>query len=272
MKEWIKEHKVVVGLFILCPIIAALIVIAVFHASFFPAKQTNTAENDSTLIAKIESAKATLAIRPSSTLVPAQTPIPSEEPSIAPTIAVPEKEYVNMSFEEALRLGKVTIKIYAPWNATMVFTFEPKFVNFDKEGFGDACPYDQGISCVDTFDNGVYALTHSEYKDAVAEQARIIMEGVDMDKLYKLSKITKHVKNLPGASVEIKLSDGRYINAVVSEVKRTVGLNNIYDTAKSRYASPDTLVLEFCGLPHAEDGTDSAGWTGSIYQITIEME
>ena len=43
----------------------------------------------------------------------------------------------------------------------------------------------------------------------------------------------------------------------------------MYHMANNREVLSNALIIEFCGLPHAQDQTDSAGATGSIYLLTL---
>jgi len=171
----------------------------------------------------------------------------------------------DLSLAQALQMGWTTVTVFTPWGDPMVFSFQPVPVNFSESGFAWVCPYYEGNACINTEGEGVYALTHSEYPGAVAEQARSVVEG----SLYPLETIQRNVGMLTGSEAEISLADGRYLHAKVTNFTRTTGSWNMYNLANNRQVLPNALTIEFCGLPHAEDRTDSAGATGSVYVLTL---
>jgi len=176
------------------------------------------------------------------------------------------KEYADeLSLVQALQMGWTTVTVFTPWGDPMVFSFQPIPVNFSDTGFAWVCPYYEGNACINIEDEGVYALVHSEYPGAVAEQARLVVEG----SLYPLETIQRNVGMLTGSEAEISLADGRYLHAKVTNFTRTTGSWNMYHLANNREVLSNALIIEFCGLPHAQDQTDSAGATGSIYLLTL---
>jgi len=177
-----------------------------------------------------------------------------------------EKKFADdLSLAQALQMGWTTVTVFTPWGDPMVFSFQPVPVNFWEPGFAWVCPFDQQNACIEIKDEGVYAITHSEYPGAVAEQARTVIEG----SLYSLETIQRNVALLAGSEAEISLADGRYLHAKVTNFTRTTGSWNMYNLANNRQVLPNALTIEFCGLPHAEDRTDSAGATGSVYVLTL---
>lgn len=190
-----------------------------------------------------------------------ETAVPTLQPTVIQPTATPEV----LSFEQALKMGWISITIYTPWGENLVFSFSPVFVDLKSTDLPAICPYDGHSGCVQSFGDGVYVVVHSEYQGAVAEGARQSIEGL----LYPLSVIKEHIAGLQNADVQITTTDGRIIKAKVAEITRITSVNNIYQVAENRYANPGSLVLEFCGLPHVEDQSDKAGVTGSVYKITI---
>jgi hypothetical protein len=159
-----------------------------------------------------------------------------------------------------------TVTVFTPWGEPMVFSFLPVAVNFQEAGFDWVCPFYEQKVCISTQGDGVYALAHSEYPGAVGEQARSVVEGT----LYPLETIRSNVASLPGAEARIELADGQVLTARVVAFDRVTGPENMYNLANQRQAAAGTLTIEFCGLPHLQDGTDPAGTTGSIYVLTLE--
>lgn len=214
-------------------------------------------------------ARLPLALEPSKTpwLPIANTPAAGGTAGLeTPPPPAGEKIYADdLPLSQALLLGWTTVTVFTPWGETMVFSFQPLAVDFQQVGFALGCPYDQPNACVSTHNGGAYALAHSEYPGAVAEQARRVVEGT----LYSLAEIQQNVAALRGAEAEIQLADGRYMHARVTSFTRTTGSANLFNLANNRQAVSNRLIIEFCGLPHFEDGTDAAGATGSVYLLTL---
>lgn len=188
--------------------------------------------------------------------------------ALTETPAAPESTLgsADLSLAAALQLGWTTVTVFTPWGEPMVFSFLPVAVNFQEAGFDWVCPFYEQKVCVSIQGDGVYALAHSEYPGAVGEQARSVVEGT----LYPLDTIRSNVASLPGAEARIDLVDGQVLTARVVGFDRVTGSENMYNLANQRQAAAGTLTIEFCGLPHLQDGTDAAGTTGSIYVLTLE--
>ena len=193
------------------------------------------------------------------------TPISATQTEVITATANPKVYTEDLSLAEALQMGWTTVTVFTPWGDPMVFSFQPVTVNFWEPNFDWVCPYYEQNACLAVRDEGVYALTHSEYPGAVAEQARSVVEG----SLYSLDTIESNVAMLTGSEAEISLQDGRVLRATVTNFTRTTGAWNIYNLANNREVLSNRLIIEFCGLPHMEDRTDSAGATGSIYLLTL---
>jgi len=194
------------------------------------------------------------------------TPVATTETPVTPTLEAPAVEPANSpSLADALQEGWTTVTVFTPWGDAMVFSFLPVSVDFQQADFGRACPFDWQYACISTREGGVYALAHSEYPGAVAEQARSVVEGT----LYSLQTIQRNVAELPGSQAEIRTAGGKVLQARVEDFTRTTGTGNMYSLAANRAARADRLIIEFCGLPHASDQAGSAGATGSVYVLTL---
>lgn len=196
----------------------------------------------------------------------ANTPVAAAATPAAPTLEVPAAEpAAGSSLADALQEGWTTVTVFTPWGDSMIFSFLPVNVDFQQADFGRACPFDWQYACISTKEGGVYALAHSEYPGAVAEQARSVVEGT----LYSLETIQRNVATLPGSQAEIRTAGGEVLQARVEDFTRTTGIGNMYSLAAGRAARANRLIIEFCGLPHAGDQADAAGATGSVYVLTL---
>ena len=199
----------------------------------------------------------------------AEYPVSNTENRQSPPDATPELNGIAEAFslDQGQQVGRTTITVFAPWGESLVFSFQSVVVDFQAPEIDRFCPFDQQNACINIENNGVYVLAHSEYPGAVAEQARSMVEGT----LYPLKTIQRNVAMLTGAEAEILFADGRSLRAEVAQFARITGSHNIFNTANHRQAQPESLIIEFCGLPHLEDQSDAAGTTGSIYLLTLTI-
>jgi hypothetical protein len=193
------------------------------------------------------------------------TPVSATQTEVITMTPNPIVYAEDLSLAQALQMGWTTVTVFTPWGDPMVFSFQPVTVNFREPNFDWVCPYYQQNACLAIKDEGVYALMHSEYPGAVAEQARLVVEG----SLFPLETIQRNVAMLTGSEAEISLQDGRVLRTTVTNFTRTTGSWNMYNLANNREVLPNTLTIEFCGLPHLGDQTDSAGATGSVYVLSL---